>query len=163
MADSRHALICAQLRKSDMHACCKTRMFSQLRALCAHTCRPNFPVNLPKDKTMSFVARYPGRCANTGAPIRPGDTVRSVARGRYALVARAEPAEPVDPDLALAASIDPDTAAAEPEASAAAGRYLRQSMARGVSDIWRSSTGREFYRNRRGLCEDAPCCGCCNA
>ena len=36
-----------------------------------------------------FVARYPGRCANTGAPIRPGDTVRSVARGRYALVARA--------------------------------------------------------------------------
>ena len=113
---------------------------------------------------MPFVARYPGRCASTGAPIRPGDTVRSVARGRYALVARAaEPAEPVDPDLAFAASIDPDTAAAEPEAAAAAGRYLRQSMARGVSDIWRSSTGREYYRNRRGLCEDAPCCGCCNA
>ena len=112
---------------------------------------------------MSFTARYSGRCANTGAPIRPGDTVRSVARGRYALVSRAEPAEPVDPDLALAASIDPDTAAAEPEASAAAGRYLRRSMARGVSDIWRSSTGKEYYRNRRGLCEDAPCCGCCNA
>jgi len=49
---------------------------------------------------MSFTARYPGRCANTGAPIRPGDTVRSVARGRYALVSRAEP---IDPDLALAA------------------------------------------------------------
>jgi hypothetical protein len=89
--------------------------------------------------------------------------VRSIARGRYALVSRAEPIEPIDPDLALAASIDPDTAAAEPEAAAAAGRYLRQSMARGVSDIWRSSTGREYYRNRRGLCEDAPCCGCCNA
>jgi hypothetical protein len=109
---------------------------------------------------MAFTARYPGRCANTGARIRPGDTVRSVARGRYALVSRAEP---IDPDLALAASIDPDTAAAEPEASAAAGRYLRRSMARGVSDIWRSSTGKEYYRNRRGLCEDAPCCGCCNA
>jgi hypothetical protein len=113
---------------------------------------------------MSFTARYPGRCANTGAPIRPGDTVRSVARGRYALVLRAaEPADPVDPDLALAASIDPDTAAADPDAAAAAGRYLRQSMGRGVSDIWRSSTGREYYRNRRGRCEDAPCCGCCNA
>ena len=21
--------------------------------------------------------------------------------------------------------------------------------------------GREYYRNARGLCEDAPCCGCC--
>jgi hypothetical protein len=111
-----------------------------------------------------FTARYPGRCASTGAPIRPGDTVRSVARGRYALVSRAaEPADPVDPDLAFAASIDPETAAAEPEAAAAAGRYLRQSMARGVSDIWRSSTGREYYRNRRGLCEDAPCCGLTSA
>ena len=110
-----------------------------------------------------FTARYPGGCAQTGAPIVPGDTVRSVARGRYALVSRAEPTDPVDPDLAIAASIDPETAAAEPEAAAAAGRYLRQSMARGVSDIWRSSTGREYYRNRRGLCEDAPCCGCCNA
>jgi hypothetical protein len=113
---------------------------------------------------MSFTARYPGRCAQTGAPIVPGDTVRSIARGRYALVSRAaEPTEPVDPDLALAASIDPDTAAADPDAAAAAGRYLRQSLRRGVSDIWRSSTGREYYLNRRGLCEDAPCCGCCNA
>jgi hypothetical protein len=112
---------------------------------------------------MSVVARFPGRCAQTGAPIVPGDTVRSIARGRYALVSRAKPVEPVDPDLALAASIDPDTASADPDAAAAAGRYLRQSMARGVSDIWRSSTGREYYRNRRGLCEDAPCCGCCNA
>lgn len=110
-----------------------------------------------------FTARFPGRCASTGAPICPGDTVRSIARGRYALVSRAEPAEPVDPDLALAASIDPETAAAEPEAAAAAGRYLRQSMRRGVSDVWRSSTGKEYYRNRRGLCEDAPCCGCCNS
>ncbi len=110
-----------------------------------------------------FTARFPGRCASTGAPIQPGDTVRSVARGRYALVSRAEPVEPVDPDLALAASIDPETAAAEPEAAAAAGRYLRQSLRRGVSDIWRLSSGREYYRNRRGLCEDAPCCGCCNA
>jgi hypothetical protein len=111
-----------------------------------------------------FVARYPGRCANTGAPIRPGDTVRSIARGRYALVSRAvETTDPVDPDLALAASIDPETAAAELEAAAAAGRYLRHSMARGVSDIWRSSSGREYYRNRHGRCEDAPCCGCCNA
>jgi hypothetical protein len=103
-----------------------------------------------------MIARYPGRCARTGAPIRPGDTITPLGRKRYALAA------PVDPDLALAESVDPELAASDPEAAAAAGRYLRHSLARGVSHVW-TSGGREFYRNRRGRCEDAPCCGCCNA
>jgi hypothetical protein len=30
-----------------------------------------------------------------------------------------------------------------------------------VSHIWKVD-GREYYRNRGGRCEDAPCCGCCN-
>jgi hypothetical protein len=113
---------------------------------------------------MAFTARFPGRCARTGAPIHPGDTVASIGRSRYALIQRAaaDPADTVDPDAAYAAALDPDLAAADPGAAAAAGRYLRQSMARGVSDVW-TSGGREYYRNRRGLCEDAPCCGCCNA
>ena len=64
--------------------------------------------------------------------------------------------------LALVADLDPELAQADPEAAAAAGRYLAQSMRRGVSDVWRTG-GREMYRNRRGRCEDAPCCGCCNA
>lgn len=114
-----------------------------------------------------FPARFPGRCAVTGAPIAIGDAIRSVGRGRYALVSRAsrpvDPVDPVDADIALAESIDPGCSAADPEAAAHAGAYLRRSMARGVSDIWRGSNGREYYRNRRGLCEDAPCCGCCNA
>lgn len=114
-----------------------------------------------------FAARFPGRCAVTGAPIAIGDSIRSVGRGRYALVSRASrPADPVDlvdADIALAESIDPGCSAADPDAAAHAGAYLRRSMTRGVSDIWRSSNGREYYRNRRGLCEDAPCCGCCNA
>lgn len=29
-----------------------------------------------------------------------------------------------------------------------------------VSDVFNIG-GREFYRNKRGRCEDAPCCGCC--
>jgi transposase-like protein len=29
-----------------------------------------------------------------------------------------------------------------------------------VSDVIRTSGG-TFYRNKRGRCEDAPCCGCC--
>jgi len=104
-----------------------------------------------------MTARYPGKCSRTGAPIRPGDLIVYAGRGR-AYLSDLIPA--VDPDLALARSIDPELADSDPEAAAAAGRYLRASMARGVSDIW-ASGGREFYRNRKGLCEDAPCCGCC--
>ena len=100
---------------------------------------------------MVITARYPGTCARTGAPIRPGDSIQSVGRKRYALV---DP--PVDPP------VDPELAAADPDAAAVAGRYLRQSMARGVSHIWNSG-GKEYYRNKAGRCEDAPCCGCCNA
>lgn len=29
-----------------------------------------------------------------------------------------------------------------------------------ASDVFNFS-GREFYRNKAGRCEDAPCCGCC--
>lgn len=64
--------------------------------------------------------------------------------------------------MAAVADLDPELVQADPEAAAAAGRYLAQSMRRGVSDVWRTG-GKEFYRNRRGRCEDAPCCGCCNA
>lgn len=109
-----------------------------------------------------MIARYPGRCARTGAPIRPGDTITSLGRKRYALAQHAESTDTRDPDLALAETVDPELAASDPEAAAAAGRYLRQSLQRGVSHVWNSG-GREFYRNRRGRCEDAPCCGCCNA
>jgi hypothetical protein len=112
----------------------------------------------------TFPARYPGRCARTGASIRPGDTITSIGRGRYALVSSAPPVDdyPVDPDLSLARSTDPELADSDPDAARAAGRYLRQSLHRGVSHVW-TSGGREYYRNRRGLCEDAPCCGCCTA
>ena len=112
-------------------------------------------------KTMT--ARFPGRCARTGAPIRPGDLIVFLGKGRAYLSDLIPAVDPVDPDLSLARSIDPELAESDPDAAAHAGRYLRQSIARGVSDIWRTSTGREYYRNRRGLCEDAPCCGCCNA
>jgi hypothetical protein len=68
----------------------------------------------------------------------------------------------IDPDEALAAQIDPELAATDPEAAASAGRYLRRSLERSVSHVW-NSAGREYYRNKSGRCEDAPCCGCCNA
>ena len=107
-------------------------------------------------KTMT--ARYPGKCSRTGAPIRPGDLIVFLGKGR-AYLSDLIPA--VDPDLSLARSIDPELAESDPDAAAHAGRYLRQSLERGVSHVWNSG-GREFYRNRAGRCEDAPCCGCCN-
>ena len=108
----------------------------------------------------TLIARYPGQCARTGRAFAPGASIVMLGKGRYAL---ADDAPVSDPDLELARSIDPELADAEPEAAAAAGRYLRASLARGVSDVWRTPYGKEYYRNRKGLCEDAPCCGCCNA
>lgn len=118
-------------------------------------------------KTMQ--ARFPGKCARTGASISTGDIIQySPKTRRTVLVHRFNPEGqapadyPVDADLELARTVDNELASSDPDAATHAGRYLRQSIARGVSDVWRSG-GREFYRNRRGLCEDAPCCGCCNA
>ena len=72
-------------------------------------------------KTMR--ARYPGRCAATGAPIKPGALIYYDGRTRRATLA------PV------------------------ANNY--------VSHVFEFGDGREYYRNKNGRCEDAPCCGCC--
>lgn len=105
-------------------------------------------------KTMT--ARYPGRCARTGAPINPGDLILW-RKGRAELA----DSPTIPAELAMVAELDPELAATDPDAAAAAGRYLARSMRRGISDIYQTG-GRELYRNRRGRCEDAPCCGCCN-
>jgi len=114
-------------------------------------------------KTMT--ARFPGTCARTGAPIAPGDLIDYHGRGRSILRARAsrpdlDAPEIRESDLQLAVDLDPDLAHADPEAAQAAGRYLRASMARAVSDHIVIG-GQSYYRNRNGRCEDAPCCGCC--
>ena len=109
--------------------------------------------------------RYPGACAcGARVPALAGILVRSGRRWSISCAACARIDRPVwaDPDAALAGAIDPELLASEPDAAAHAGRYLRRSLERGVSHVW-TDNGRERYRNRRGLCEDAPCCGCCNA
>lgn len=68
-------------------------------------------------------ARYPGRCAATGAAIRPG------------------------------ALIYYDTSARRATLAPVANNY--------VSHVIEFGDGREYYRNKNGRCEDAPCCGCC--
>jgi hypothetical protein len=85
-------------------------------------------------KTMT--AKFPGFCARTGARILPGDTIDYHGRGRSVLRARAGASRP---DLD-APDIRPTDV--------------------GVSDHIVIG-GRDYYRNKRGRCEDAPCCGCC--
>ena len=40
----------------------------------------------------------------------------------------------------------------------AAGDYIRPDYVSHVIDF---GSGRQYYRNKAGRCEDAPCCGCC--
>ena len=106
----------------------------------------------------TITAKYPGRCIRTGASIRTGDLIIWHGRGRAELAST----DTVDPTLMAVADLDPELVASDPDAALAAGKYMARSMRQGISDIWRTGN-HEFYRNKRGRCEDAPCCGCCNS
>jgi hypothetical protein len=60
------------------------------------------------------------------------------------------PADKADEARALVAG-------AGPARPAGRGRFSRYG-----STYTRFSSGAEVYTNRRGRCEDAPCCGCCS-
>lgn len=119
----------------------------------------NCPGHNLKVVTMKTItAKYSGRCYRTGSAIKPGDSILWHGKGRSELIQE----ESIPSELATVGELDPELYVSDHESALSAGRYLAQSMTRGVSDIWQIG-GREFYRNKRGLCEDAPCCGCCNA
>jgi hypothetical protein len=85
-------------------------------------------------KTMN--ARYAGFDSRTGASIRPGDQIQYDTATKRAWLA--------DLDDGQQDVIDHPS------------RYNPT----WVSHVW-TSGGREYYRNKAGRCEDAPCCGCC--
>jgi hypothetical protein len=87
-------------------------------------------------KTMN--ARYAGRDAITGASIRPGDQIQYDTATKRAWLS--EPG-----DLGDLGDEQQDVSRYNPA---------------WVSHVW-TSGGREYYRNKAGRCEDAPCCGCC--
>ena len=93
-------------------------------------------------KTMT--AKYAGRDAITGRAIRPGDEIQYCTDTRRAWLA--EPGDMGDYRDDQQDVIDHPS------------RYNPN----WVSNVWNSG-GREYYRNKAGRCEDAPCCGCCNA
>ena len=90
-------------------------------------------------KTMN--ARYAGFDSRTGASIRPGDQIQYDTSTRRAWLA-----EPGDLGDGQQDVIDHPS------------RYNPS----WVSHVWNSG-GKEYYRNKQGRCEDAPCCGCCTA
>lgn len=102
-------------------------------------------------------ARFPGRCASTGRPINPGDPILYDPRSKTTHL-RDDSSRAADD---LSARILDDTL--DDGEAEAVGRYMRQAARRWQSDYWRDSSGREYFRNKAGPCEDAPCCGCCNA
>lgn len=89
----------------------------------------------------SMIAKYSGKCAISGARINKGDHIVFDTVTRKAWFS-----EPGDCQI--------DTS----DYLAARTRTPRNY----VSDVY-SIGGREYYRNKRGLCIDAPCCGCCTA
>jgi hypothetical protein len=86
-------------------------------------------------------ARFSSQSA-TGSRINAGDSIVYDKTTRQAWLVR-----DLDPDLDL------DTALA-------VARRMLADSGHTVSTHIRIG-GRDYYRNRRGKCEDAPCCGCC--
>lgn len=102
-----------------------------------------------------IIARYPGTCATSGRAIAPGEPILYDPRTRKTYSTRTDETAP---GAALALDIDPTL---DRDTAEAIGLYMTQAARRYQSDIFRAN-GREYFQNRRGRCEDAPCCGCCN-
>jgi len=81
----------------------------------------------------SMFAKYPGRCARTGQRINRGDQVIFDTATRQIWL------DDEDEDA-----------------------YMERTRTRDdyVSHVFNFS-GKEYYQNKQGRCEDAPCCGCC--
>lgn len=85
-----------------------------------------------------MLAKYPGTCAVSGAPIRIGDEIT------YDTVAK------------KAFFVEPGDCQVSSDYLASRTRTPKKY----ISDVYNVG-GREYYRNKSGLCVDAPCCGCC--
>lgn len=88
----------------------------------------------------TMTARFAGTCASTGRAFTAGATIDYDRATKRAVLV--EPAKP---------------GAAPAPKTERTGRYSRYG-----SNYARFASGAEAYANKRGRCEDAPCCGCCN-
>jgi hypothetical protein len=101
-------------------------------------------------------AKYRGKCCECGEGIQKGDVIgwdgRAFCEGCAIEEGDAERA---------AREREGDEREGEFPPSAAVLAADRRSHERGVS-VFRFSSGAVMTQNRRGRCEDAPCCGCCS-
>ena len=98
---------------------------------------------------MTIKAKFRGTCRICSGVIQQGDSIEWTRGSRIVThtecshgVARANGADPVEDDDY-------------------AGRSRYDGSSR-VSNVTTFSSGATIYTNRRGRCEDAPCCGCCS-
>lgn len=95
--------------------------------------------------TPSRTNRYPAACDNCAARVPAGaGTLSRSPRGAWRVTC---------PDCVQSAPDAPSERVAD---------ALAWSAGNAVSYGVVTSTGWRGYRNRRGRCEDAPCCGCCS-
>lgn len=87
----------------------------------------------------TMTARYPGVCQATGQAFEAGATIEYNKAARSTKLIKHAPA------------------GATPPVTPRPGRFARYG-----SNYTRFSGGAEAYTNKRGRCEDAPCCGCCS-
>ena len=80
-------------------------------------------------------AKYAGGCVLTGRGFGPGDLIDYLGKGRGAVLVAYQ-----DEHGRLPADLARDSGT--------------------VSEVI-TMGGKEYYRNKGGRCEDAPCCGCC--
>ena len=107
-------------------------------------------------KTM--VAKFPGQCISCGEAIKPGQGINFYGRGRAEHVA-----------CGMVADLDGNDDGARGDETWAPGHGVtsadlandRRAARYGIS-VTRFASGAVHTQNRRGRCEDAPCCGCCD-
>ena len=102
---------------------------------------------------MTITAKFPSKCANCGAKITPGTSIEWT-RGSKTVTHTNCPGDGYRPTM------DADNAIAQAEDFEHVTTTRRQYVY--GSNYARFSSGAEVYTNRRGRCEDAPCCGCCS-
>jgi len=88
----------------------------------------------------TITAKFNGRCARTGAVIQRGQTIIYNTATRSASLPDTEEFNEFTGRLN------------------GTGDYIRPDYVSHVIDF---GSGRQYYRNKNGRCEDAPCCGCC--
>ena len=90
-------------------------------------------------------AKYPGTCRACGDRFRAGADIvyeKRAPRGRKTAHTAC-----ANTDIVSVSSLDFEAA---------------RGVGNGGGEVYEITTsGGTFYRNRGGICEDAPCCGCC--